>query len=65
MNYSNPNWGEHEPFLTDVLKAISKGTDTRTALASYPRKIPIDLEASFSGAPPAWAGWILLGDIGN
>ena len=62
MNYSNPNWGVEEPYLMSVLGKISQGESPGAVLMEYPRKIPLDHEASFSGRPPAWTGWILMGD---
>jgi hypothetical protein len=62
LNYSDPDWGSDEPFLLDVFKKISERTPPGKALAEYQRVIPSGLDASFSGKPPNWVGWILIGD---
>lgn len=55
-NYSNPAWGDEEPFLTAVLNgSVGK------VIRSYPRELHRGLDSSFGGKPPAWAGWILSG----
>lgn len=60
--YSDPNWGAEDPFLTSILKMISQGTAPGRALADYSRELPSGLDTSFTGKPPAWAGWIVMGD---
>jgi hypothetical protein len=65
MNYSNPGWGNDDPFLLEVLKKIGGGTAPERALTGYRRVMPAGLDSSFSGKPPAWAGWILIGDPGT
>ena len=61
INYSNPDWGTEAPFLTSVLSKAAAGDSPGKALASYQRRMPTGLDSSFSGRPPAWSGWILLG----
>ncbi|MEW6112120.1 MAG: CHAT domain-containing protein [Thermodesulfobacteriota bacterium] len=62
INYARPDWGEDDPFLAAVLKGTAEGTPPRRALAEYSRQMPAGLDTSFAGKPPAWAGWILMGD---
>ncbi len=62
INYSNPDWGADEPFLVSVCTSMAAGTAPGTALAAYPKKMPAGLDSSFSGKPPSWSGWILVGD---
>ena len=62
VNYSNPDWGNEDPFLLGVLEKAARGATPGQALSEYGRKMPAGLESSFSGKPPAWAGWMLLGD---
>jgi len=64
VNYSDPNWGSDEPFLPAVLKKLAQGLPPGPAVSSYPRELPSGLDSSFSGKPPTWAGWILVGDPG-
>jgi hypothetical protein len=65
INYSDPNWGTDDPFLISVLKRISDKLPIRKALAGFTRDLPSGLDSSFSGKPPSWTGWILLGDPGK
>ncbi|MFH0824250.1 MAG: CHAT domain-containing protein [Pseudomonadota bacterium] len=66
VNYSNPEWGGEDPFLTTVLtKSLEKGGSIGRALAEYDRDMQTGPRSSFSGKPPAWAGWILMGDPGG
>lgn len=62
LNYSDPNWGTDEPFLLSILKKAAQKAPASQALGGYAREIPPGLDASFSGRPPAWTGWILMGD---
>jgi len=62
VNYSDPNWGSEEPFLLAVLKKLAEQTPVAQALREYAKEMPSGLDSSFSGRPPAWAGWILMGD---
>lgn len=65
INYSDPNWGTDEPFLMNALKKISEKTKPGLAIASFSRELPQNLDSSFTGRPPSWAGWILYGDPGR
>lgn len=65
INYSDPNWGSDEPFLLAVLKKAAASVPLAKAFADYPRELPAGLDASFSGRPPAWTGWIFMGDPGR
>lgn len=65
LNYSNPGWGNDDPFLLDVLKNIAGGMAPEQALKAYQRTMPAGLDSSFSGKPPAWAGWLVVGDPGT
>lgn len=62
INYSDPNWGSEQPFLTSVLKKIAAKELPGQALADVPRELPNGMDSSFDGKPPSWSGWILLGD---
>lgn len=62
INYSDPNWGVDEPFLLDVLKKFRGKVPLADSIAAYPREMPAGLDSSFSGRPPSWTGWILMGD---
>jgi hypothetical protein len=62
INYSAANWGSEEPFLLAILKKLSEQTPVDKALGEYVKDMPSGLDSSFSGRPPAWAGWILMGD---
>lgn len=62
INYSDPTWGKNNPFLISTLKKLAEGASPAQALLAYPKEMPADLDPSFSGKPPAWAGWILIGD---
>ncbi|MBI4964860.1 MAG: CHAT domain-containing protein [Desulfomonile tiedjei] len=62
VNYSDANWGSEEPFLLAVMKKLSEQVPVDKALAEYAKDMPAGLDSSFSGRPPAWAGWILTGD---
>lgn len=64
VNYSDPNWGTDEPFLLDIMKKAATKTPLGKALADQPKDLPTGLDSSFSGQPPAWTGWILVGDPG-
>lgn len=64
VNYSDPSWGTDDPFVMDVLKKAAAKMPLRKILADYPRDMPAGLDTSFSGKPPSWAGWILIGDPG-
>jgi hypothetical protein len=65
INYSDPNWGSDEPFLLSILKNAAQKVPATQVFGSYTREIPAGLDASFSGKPPAWTGWILMGDPGS
>ncbi|MBI5252773.1 MAG: hypothetical protein HY912_25025, partial [Desulfomonile tiedjei] len=65
LNYSDPNWGSDEPFLLSILKKAAQKATASQALGAYTKEIPAGLDASFSGRPPAWTGWILTGDPGS
>jgi len=65
VNYSNPNWGSDEPFILSVLKQVAKKVSPGKALASYVREMTGTPDYSFSGKPPTWTGWILMGDPGG
>lgn len=65
VNYSNPNWGSDDPFLMDIMKKAAAKAPLDKALAEEPRDLPTGLDSSFSGQPPAWTGWILMGDPGS
>lgn len=62
VNYSDANWGAEEPFLLTILKKLSQQAPVDQALREYTKDMPAALDSSFSGKPPAWAGWILMGD---
>jgi hypothetical protein len=62
INYSDPNWGSEEPFLSTILKKVAAKESPVHALADVPRELTAGLDSSFSGKPPSWSGWILLGD---
>jgi hypothetical protein len=65
LNYSDPNWGPDDPFVLGVLKKVAEKALPGEALARLAREIPAGLDASFSGKPPSWTGWILVGDPGR
>lgn len=65
INYSDPNWGTDEPFLLSILKKAAQKAPASQALGAYSKEMPAGLDASFSGRPPAWTGWILTGDPGS
>jgi len=65
VNYSNPDWGNDDPYLLSVFEKVAKGASILKALGEQKRTMPAGLDSSFSGKPPFWAGWILLGDPGN
>jgi hypothetical protein len=65
INYSSPNWGANAPLLMKVMDDMAKGYSPGKAVAQYPRDLPGGLDSSFSGRPPEWAGWILMGDPGR
>ncbi len=62
INYSDPTWGKPDPFLNHLLTTAAQGTSTGKILQSASRDLPAGLDPSFSGKPPRWAGWILMGD---
>jgi hypothetical protein len=62
LNYSDPNWGPDDPFVLGVLKKVAEKAPPVESLAGLARDIPAGLDASFSGKPPSWTGWILMGD---
>jgi hypothetical protein len=62
INYADPNWGADEPFLLTVLKDVAGKTSPSEAVSAYPCEMPAGLDSSFSGKPPSWTGWILMGD---
>jgi hypothetical protein len=62
INYSDPNWGGEEPFLLSILKNAAEKQPPAQALAAYVRDLPSGLDPAFSGKPPSWTGWILMGD---
>ena len=47
VNYSDPDWGTDEQFLTSVLKKMSEKTPPGTALAGYTRDISSALKRFF------------------
>jgi len=65
INYSDPNWGAEQPFLSTILKKMAAKESPSQALADVPRELPAGMDSSFSGKPPSWSGWILLGDPGK
>jgi hypothetical protein len=65
INYSDPNWGAEQPFLSTVLKKMAAKESPAQAIADVPRELPLGTDSSFSGKPPSWSGWILLGDPGK
>ncbi len=65
LNYSEPNWGPNDPFVLEMLKKAAGKTLTGKSPAGLAGDIPAGLDASFSGKPPNWAGWILIGDPGR
>jgi hypothetical protein len=65
VNYSDPNWGQNDPFVLGVLKKVAEKASAGEVLAGLAREIPAGLDASFSGKPPSWTGWILMGDPGR
>jgi len=65
VNYSNPDWGSDDHYIETVAKKISKGEPASRALAEYARALPSGMDSSFSGRPPAWSGWIVMGDAGQ
>jgi CHAT domain len=62
LNYSDPNWGPDDPFVLGILKKVAEKSPPGESLAGLARDIPAGLDASFSGKPPSWTGWILMGD---
>jgi hypothetical protein len=64
VNYSNPDWGDNDPFLLAIFDKVAGGVPPGKALAEYTRMMPAGLDSSFSGRPPAWSGWIAFGDPG-
>ena len=65
VNYSDPNWGAEDPFLTEILKKAADHATPAEALMSYSRELPAGLDASFNGKPPTWTGWMFMGDPGT
>ena len=65
INYSDPNWGAEQPFLSTILKKMAAKESPSQAIADVPRELPAGMDSSFSGKPPSWSGWILLGDPGK
>jgi hypothetical protein len=65
VNYSNPDWGNDDHYIEAIAGKIAKGEPAGRALAEYARTMPSSLDSSFSGRPPAWSGWIVLGDAGQ
>jgi hypothetical protein len=65
VNYSQVGWGEPEPFLMSLFKQSAEKAPIADAIAQYPKTMPIGVDSSFSGRPPDWAGWILMGDPGR
>ncbi|MCA1960393.1 MAG: CHAT domain-containing protein [Desulfomonile sp.] len=65
INYSNPDWGNDDHYIETVAKKIAKGEPASRALAEYARTLPSGLDSSFSGRPPAWSGWVIVGDAGQ
>jgi hypothetical protein len=65
INYSDPNWGAQDPFLIETFKKAAEHATLAEALMSYSRELPAGLDASFSGKPPTWTGWIFMGDPGR
>ncbi|HMK36088.1 MAG TPA: hypothetical protein VK463_13530 [Desulfomonilaceae bacterium] len=62
INYSDPNWGGEEPFLVSILKHAAERRPPGQVLGGYVRELPAGLDPAFSGKPPSWTGWILMGD---
>ena len=62
INYSDPNWGADGPFLLTVIKGVAGKVSPSEAISTYPCAMPSGLDASFSGKPPSWTGWIMMGD---
>jgi hypothetical protein len=50
--------------MTALEKAAENGPLSQV-LTAYARELPAGLESSFSGTPPSWTGWILMGDPGK
>ncbi len=61
INYSNPEWGEDEPYLMELIEKIASGNDPWSAIKGIKLKLAGDGAYSFTGRPPAWAGWIIVG----
>ncbi len=65
VNYSDPNWGADEPFIIGFLKNVAAKKPAGDALSGHAGDVPAaGLDSSFDGKPPAWAGWIPVGDPG-
>jgi hypothetical protein len=62
INYSDPNWGADDPYLLTVLKGVASKGSPSESLSAYSCEMPAGLDASFSGKPPSWTGWIVMGD---
>jgi hypothetical protein len=65
INYSNPDWGNNDHYIETVAGKIAKGESPGRAIAEYARTMPSGLDSSFTGRPPSWSGWIVLGDAGQ
>ncbi len=65
LNYSEPNWGPDDPFVLGMLKKVAGKTLAGKTPGGLAGDVPAGLDASFSGKPPSWAGWILIGDPGR
>ncbi len=65
VNYSNPDWGSDDPFLLHLLEKVSQGSSPWAAISSYTREMPGGLASPFSGKPPSWSGWLIIGDPGQ
>jgi hypothetical protein len=65
INYIDPNWGAEDPFMMTALEKAAENGPLSQVLTAYARELPAGLESSFSGTPPSWTGWILMGDPGK
>ncbi len=65
INYSDPTWGNDNPYLLNLMKRVGRGSGAGEALAAQPQELTVDTNPAFSGKPPQWAGWILMGNPNN
>jgi hypothetical protein len=61
INYSDPNWGSEDTAFLSVLKRLVGNAAASQALTGYAQDMTDGVDDSFSGKPPAWTGWILIG----